>query len=84
MFEETYDRMWSTVALHEVGHNVGLYHNFASSSDALNYFPGYWELKGTEDADGQWHANNVWTGQTDAQVAGRMLEYQQTQVKPNQ
>jgi hypothetical protein len=38
------------VTLHEVGHNVGLRHNFRASYDAMNYFPKYWELrqKGTQ------------------------------------
>jgi hypothetical protein len=33
------------VTLHEMGHNVGLRHNFRASFDALNYFPKYWELR---------------------------------------
>jgi hypothetical protein len=32
--------------LHEIGHTVGLRHNFAGSTDALNYGPKYWELRG--------------------------------------
>ena len=30
---------------HEVGHSLGLRHNFAGSTDALNYFPQYWSLR---------------------------------------
>ncbi len=30
---------------HEVGHSLGLRHNFAGSTDALNYFPQYWTLR---------------------------------------
>jgi hypothetical protein len=33
------------VTLHEVGHNVGLRHNFRASWDALNYFDEYWKLR---------------------------------------
>ncbi len=33
------------VTLHEVGHNMGLRHNFRASFDALNYFPQYWKLR---------------------------------------
>ncbi|MBU51583.1 MAG: hypothetical protein CL920_23065 [Deltaproteobacteria bacterium] len=33
------------VTLHEFGHNIGLRHNFAASSDALNYHDKYWELR---------------------------------------
>jgi len=30
---------------HEVGHSLGLRHNFAASTDALNYFPQYWTIR---------------------------------------
>jgi len=48
-----YDRMWrelramvfQATAIHEVGHTVGLRHNFQASYDALNYFDGYWDLR---------------------------------------
>jgi hypothetical protein len=33
-----------SVELHEVGHNVGMFHNFAGSTDAINYGPKFWEL----------------------------------------
>jgi hypothetical protein len=33
------------VALHEVGHTVGLRHNFEGSTDALNYFDEYWKIR---------------------------------------
>jgi hypothetical protein len=36
----------SDTQLHEVGHTMGLRHNFAGSTDALNYGPKYWELRG--------------------------------------
>ncbi|MGM0557363.1 MAG: hypothetical protein ACQEVA_13350 [Myxococcota bacterium] len=31
--------------LHEVGHTVGLRHNFSASMDALNYHDGYWNIQ---------------------------------------
>jgi hypothetical protein len=34
-----------SVAEHEVGHTVGLRHNFQGSYDALNYHDGYWRLR---------------------------------------
>lgn len=43
--EEIYQRIFEGVAIHEVGHTLGLRHNFEASSDALNYDPKYWALK---------------------------------------
>jgi hypothetical protein len=47
------DRMWNfvrgklnyAVIAHEMGHTVGLRHNFASSFDSFNYRPQYWQLR---------------------------------------
>jgi hypothetical protein len=33
------------VTLHEMGHNVGMRHNFRGSYDSMNYFPQYWQLR---------------------------------------
>ncbi len=33
------------LSLHEMGHNVGLRHNFRASYDSLNYLPQYWDLR---------------------------------------
>lgn len=33
------------VTLHEMGHNVGLRHNFRASYDSMNYYPQYWQLR---------------------------------------
>lgn len=34
-----------SVIAHEMGHSVGLRHNFVSSSDAFGYRPQYWQLR---------------------------------------
>ncbi len=41
------NRLIKHVILHEVGHNVGLAHNFEGSYDATNYPPRFWEVFGT-------------------------------------
>jgi hypothetical protein len=39
------EQIYRGVMLHELGHTFGLRHNFGASSDALNFFPKYWELR---------------------------------------
>jgi hypothetical protein len=38
-------RFHHAVMAHEMGHSVGLRHNFVSSSDAFGYRPQYWQLR---------------------------------------
>jgi hypothetical protein len=40
-----------SVILHEMGHSIGMRHNFVSSSDALSYRPQYWQLRTKNGAD---------------------------------
>jgi len=79
VFLDVYDRMWSTIGMHEVGHNVGLRHNFASSTDALNYFEDYWDFKGRDTGTG-WQPDTLFTSDTTAQVQNKIREYQQTSI----
>lgn len=37
--------IYESVMLHELGHNLGLRHNMAASSDALNYGEAYWRME---------------------------------------
>jgi hypothetical protein len=41
------------VAEHEVGHTMGLRHNFSGSADAVNYFDNYWDIRASFPQD-QW------------------------------
>lgn len=36
---------YRSVTEHEVGHTLGMMHNFIASADALNYHDGYWDLR---------------------------------------
>ena len=38
-------RIYTAVLAHEVGHSLGLQHNFGASDDSVNYFDRYWELR---------------------------------------
>ena len=37
------------VLLHELGHTVGMAHNFSSSNDAINFHDEYWEIRARQN-----------------------------------
>ncbi|MCA9507535.1 MAG: zinc-dependent metalloprotease [Myxococcales bacterium] len=39
------EQIFSSVLMHEIGHNLGLKHNMAASSDALNYSKHFWNIE---------------------------------------
>ena len=43
-FQRVADRLIKHVILHEIGHNLGLAHNFEGTYDALNYHDNFWKL----------------------------------------
>jgi hypothetical protein len=45
------ENSFKAVTLHEIGHNMGLRHNFISSFDRANYFPEYWDIIEESDAE---------------------------------
>jgi len=65
----------SGLALHEVGHSVGLRHNFSGSVDSLNYDRRYWELRD----DGSMRPR-AWDPLTETEIDGRIHEYQYSTV----
>ncbi|MBM4280301.1 MAG: hypothetical protein FJ137_05930 [Deltaproteobacteria bacterium] len=44
-FKKLREDIYVAVQLHEVGHNTGMFHNFAASTDALNYGRFFWEIQ---------------------------------------
>lgn len=52
MWNYTRGKMHYGVLLHEMGHTIGLRHNFTSSFDKFNYRPQYWQLRTGDSAQG--------------------------------
>ncbi len=67
-----YKKVFSSTAEHEIGHTIGLRHNFAGSFDAINYSPEYWRLRGSSPAP--------FTEMTPDQRSGRMREHQYASI----
>lgn len=66
------DAIMRSTMEHEIGHTLGLRHNFEGSTDALNYHDGYWDLRG-EDGE-------PLDELTAAQSKGRMRELQYSSI----
>ncbi|MGB0648392.1 MAG: zinc-dependent metalloprotease, partial [Bradymonadia bacterium] len=43
--------IFRAVALHEIGHTVGMTHNFEASRDALNYPDEFWQIRHDHESD---------------------------------
>jgi hypothetical protein len=70
LYQELRKRIFKGLAEHEIGHSIGLTHNFAASADPLNYFPQYWPLRERNIEKG------LLTELDDEQKKGKMREYQ--------
>jgi hypothetical protein len=102
--KKDYDAMWQEirkaifrgVTEHEVGHTIGLRHNFSASYDSINYFNKYWDLRAKKDAKGRgglkvrdpmkttdalgFDEMYKQAMLTDEQIKGRMREYQYSSI----
>jgi hypothetical protein len=79
------------IMAHEIGHSVGLRHNFAASFDSLNYDAGYWQLRTDNGAvtadcppgntDGSSCVGPRWRDPlTDAEISGGIQRYATSSV----
>lgn len=50
IYEELLKETYKGIELHEMGHSLGMLHQFASSWDAPNFNPQYWQLRTNEGA----------------------------------
>jgi hypothetical protein len=53
LFRTLRKEIFRGLAGHEMGHTMGLRHNFAGSTDALNYGKSYWDIKASGMTDEQ-------------------------------
>lgn len=81
IWRELRAEVFRATALHEVGHTVGLRHNFQASYDSLNYHDEYWQLR-TETLFAPQSMGDLYTlnAQTQAQIDGRMRDYRYSSI----
>jgi hypothetical protein len=62
------------IAIHEVGHSLGMLHQFASSWDSPNYNPQYWQLRTAEGTATESCDGHPRSGDTDSCMGPRYLD----------
>ncbi|MDX2052721.1 MAG: hypothetical protein SFV15_10045 [Polyangiaceae bacterium] len=81
--EAIYNDLWKDsykgIALHEVGHSLGMLHEFASSYDSTNFNPQYWQLrtgegKATASCEGNPRTGDVMDPKKDSCMGPRYLD----------
>ncbi len=59
MFKKIRNAIFRGLAQHEIGHTLGLRHNFSASNDALNYFDTFWSLEKSAMTDDEKKAAKI-------------------------
>jgi hypothetical protein len=76
--EKIYHDLWieafKGIAIHEMGHSLGMLHEFASSWDAPNYNPQYWQLRTREGTAAKSCNGKPRTGTDDTCMGPRYLD----------
>lgn len=85
--EQIYDdirgRIYRAVLAHEVGHSLGLMHNFGASDDSLNYFDEYWNLRTADGTVGPRFADRNGLNAdpiSEAEINGKIYNYAYSSV----
>lgn len=75
MWQRVRGLIYQGVMLHEVGHTLGLRHNFQGSYDSLNFHAPYWKLRKENMREIQ-YVNDLFevSALTENQLAGRVVE----------
>lgn len=79
MYEDLWKETYKGIQLHEVGHSLGLLHNFTSSYDSQNFNPQYWQLRthdgrSTASCNGSPRTGNVASVENDTCMGPRYLD----------
>ncbi|MFZ4579223.1 MAG: zinc-dependent metalloprotease [Myxococcota bacterium] len=73
---ELWAKIYKATQDHEIGHTLGLRHNFEASTDALNYQKKYWDLKVNAAGD----VIHPWSDETATQAEGDMRTQQMASI----
>jgi hypothetical protein len=53
VYKKVREEIFRGVMLHEIGHTLGMTHNFRASADALNYFDEFWDIEERFETDAE-------------------------------
>jgi hypothetical protein len=73
IYEHLWKEAYKGIQLHELGHSLGLLHQFASSYDSPNYNPQYWQLR-TNEGQSTPSCNGAPRGADDTCMGPRYLD----------
>lgn len=74
IYEDLWKEAVKGIALHEIGHSLGMLHQFASSWDSPNYNPQYWQLRTNEGRSTASCAGKPRSGGDDSCMGPRYLD----------
>ena len=74
------EKIFDGVAVHEMGHNFGLRHNFKGSYDAMNYFDEYWQIRVANTPQGEVISPRTIQPRTHAENLAKITQYQYTSI----